>query len=230
MATAESAARTWLLVAAERREFDGVLKRFGKPEKLGWPVEFGCEVRRNGDRWLLVANGPGVNLVERALNNKVEVDGLVSTGFCGALDPSLRIGDIVLGGASVSRRAGQGPATVRADLVTLDRVAVTAAEKGYLRAKTGAAAVDMEAAAVGRRASEWGVPFYCIRAVSDTALEDLPLDFNRYRDGAGRFNRSRIALAALARPFRTVPGLLRLDRNCKLAAEALGEFLVDCRF
>jgi len=228
MATAESGRRTWLLVAAERREFDGVLKRFSKPAKLGWPVDFGCEVSGNGDLWLLVANGPGANLVEKALSKKVEVDGLISTGFCGALDPALRVGDIVLGAAAVSRSAGPAPACGK--VISLDRVASTAVEKSELRAKTGALAVDMEAAAVGRKAAEWGVPFYCIRVVSDTALEDMPLDFNLYRDAGGRFSRSRIALAALARPFRTVPGLLRLDRNCKFAAEALGEFLADCRF
>src|ERR1700744_3622338 len=110
MDTAESGRRTWLLVAAERREFAGVLKRFGRPGRLDWPVEFGCEVIGNGDRWLLVANGPGAGLVERALNKRVEVDGLISTGFCGALDPSLRVGDIVLDGSNVSRGAGKGPA------------------------------------------------------------------------------------------------------------------------
>jgi adenosylhomocysteine nucleosidase len=154
-------------------------------------------------------------LVDKALTKRVEVDGLISTGFCGALDPALRVGDIVVGGGKV---------------FTLDRVAVTAEEKRDLRARTGAVAVDMEAAAVSRKAAEWGVPFYCIRAVSDTAYEDMPLDFNLYRDAEGRFSRSRIALAALARPFRRVPSLLRLDRNCKFAAEALGEFLADCRF
>ena len=34
-------------------------------------------------------------------------------------------------------------------------------------------------------AAEWGVPFYCVRAVSDTASEDMPLDFNLYRDSEG---------------------------------------------
>ncbi len=87
----------------------------------------------------------------------------------------------------------------------------------------------MESAAIARKAAEWGVPFYAIRAVSDTALEDMPLDFNLYRDAAGRFSRTRIALAALARPFTRVPALLRLDRNCRIAAESLGDFFADCR-
>ena len=88
----------------------------------------------------------------------------------------------------------------------------------------------MESAAVARKAAEWGVPFRCVRAVSDTAAEDMPLDFNLYRDADGRFSRTRIALAALARPFTAIPALLRLDRNCRIAAESLGDFFADCRF
>jgi hypothetical protein len=88
----------------------------------------------------------------------------------------------------------------------------------------------MEAAAVKNKAEEWGVPFLCVRVVSDTAADDLPLDFNRYRNGNGDFSRSRIALAAMARPFSVMPRLIELDRNCRRAAHALGDFLADCRF
>ncbi len=204
--------KTWLVVAAERREFDGILKRFGPPAKLDWPAEFACEVERNGDRWLLIANGPGPRLVEQALEKKMDVNGIVSTGFCGALDPSLHVGDLV-----------------RERIYSSDRVAVSALEKSLLRKETGAAAVDMESAALARKAAEWGVPFYAVRAVSDGAGEDMPLDFNAYRDASGRFSRARIVLAALARPFTAIPALLRLDRNCRIAAESLGDFFADCR-
>ena len=225
MATADR--RTWLVVAPEGREFEGILKRFGKPSKLDWPVEFGCEVTWKGDRWLLVANGPGTHLIEQALEKKMEVNGIINTGFCGGLDPSLRVGDIVMSG---TLPVMIGSNYITGEIVTTDRVAITAAEKGALRAKTGATAVDMEAAAVSQKAREWDVPFYCIRAVSDTAFDDMPLDFNRYRDAEGRFSRTRIAFAAMARPMRTVPALLRLDRNCRIAAEALGETFAGCRF
>jgi hypothetical protein len=219
--------RTWLVIAAERRELDGILKRFGKPSKLDWPAEFGCEVTWRGDRWWLVANGPGKHLIERALQQKMEVNGIINTGFCGGLDPSLRVGDIVVWGnppGSIEAHFTSG------EIVTADRVAVTATEKAILRATSGAVAVDMEAAAVSQKAREWGVPFYCIRAVSDTAFDDMPLDFNLYRDSEGRFSRTRIALAALAQPVQRVPALLRLDRNCRIAAEALGETFAGCRF
>jgi adenosylhomocysteine nucleosidase len=217
-----------LLVAAEAREFAGILKRAGPARHLPWPgIEFAREIQWNGKRWLLVANGPGQSLASRALETKPDVDVVVSIGYCGALDPALRIGDIVV--------SGEVPKGVRAsfipgDVLTLDRVAVTAQEKRKLRDSTGAAVVEMESAAVAGKARQWGVPFRCVRVVSDTAEDDMPLDFNRYRDADGRFDPWRIAAAALARPFTALPGLVRLDRNCRLAAEQLGAFLADCQF
>jgi adenosylhomocysteine nucleosidase len=138
------------------------------------------------------------------------VDLILSVGFCGALDPALRVGDIV----------------DAAKVFTADRVAVTAAEKRALREETGAAAVEMEARAVEAKAREWGTAFRCVKVVSDTAAKDLPLDFNKYRDGDGRFSRARIAFAALRHP-PSLAGLMRLDRDCRRAADRLGEFLAN---
>jgi len=215
-------------VAAERRELEGILSRFGGDLKLEWPgAKFARAAERNGDRWWMVANGPGPRSVEKALAEKKNVNGIISTGFCGALDPALQVGDIVVSGEI----AFTAPLPfVRGEIFSADRVTVTAAEKQALRNRTGAVAIEMEAAAVKSTAAEWGVPFMCIRAVSDTAADDLPLDFNRYRNADGNFSRTRIALAAMARPFSAMPGLLEFDRNCRRASQSLGDFLADCRF
>ena len=114
-------------------------------------------------------------------------------------------------------------------LLSVDRVVGTAAEKARLFA-TGASVVEMEAAAVESRAREWRLPFFCVRAVSDTAGEDFALDLNEMRDAEGRFSRSRIVRRALKSPFRLVPELLRLNRNSGRAAKALGDFFADCSF
>jgi adenosylhomocysteine nucleosidase len=220
--------RTWLMIAAERREFDGILKRFGTSSDLDWPgVRFARQSEWNGDRWLLVASGPGTGLVRKALRRRTDVSGIISTGFCGALDPALQVGDIVVRGDSPVQ--SEMP-FVRGEILSTDRVAVRAEEKHELRARTGAVAIEMESAAVARKAAEWSVAFHCIRAVSDAASADLPLDFNLYRDAEGRFSRSRIALAAMARPFSVMPALLEFDRNCRRAADVLGDFFADCRF
>jgi len=88
----------------------------------------------------------------------------------------------------------------------------------------------MEAAAVAERARQWNIPFYCIRVVTDTAWESFPLDFNRMRDASGRFSRSKIIAAACRKPVAVFPELMKLDRRCKDAAEALGDFIAGCRF
>ena len=217
---------TWLMVAAEAREFEGILKRADAVRPLRWPeAAFSKEAAWKTSRWLLIANGPGPKLVERALERRHDVDRILSIGFCGALDPALRIGDIVVSGEVPK---GLQASFVQGDVVSVDRVAFTAQEKCELRAATGAAVVEMESAAVAQKAREWNVPFGCVRVVSDVAGDDLPLDFNRYRDADGRFERTRIALAALGRPFTVLPRLVRLDRDCRRAAERLGEFLANC--
>ena len=216
------------MVAAERREFDGIRKRLGNAKQLVWHgAKFACEAQWQGDRWWMLANGPGEELVLEALKEKKDVDGMISTGLCGALDPALRLGDVVVSGnAHIDSRAQFARGAVH----SIDHVAVTAAEKRTLRNQTGAVAVDMESAAVERKAAEWNVPYLCIRAVSDRAGDTLPLDFNRYRNARGDFSRMRIALAAIARPFTVMPQLMEFDRNCRRAAYALGDFLADCRF
>ena len=216
------------MVAAERREFDGIRKRMGNAKELGWQgAKFACEAEWQGDRWWMLANGPGEALVLEALKEKRDVDGVISTGLCGALDPALRLGDVVVSG---NARIDTRVPFVRGTVHTIDHVAATAADKRRLRNQTGAIAVDMESAAIERKAAEWNVPYLCIRAVSDRAGDTLPLDFNRYRNQRGDFSRTRIAFAAMARPFTVMPQLMEFDRNCRRAVDALGDFLADCRF
>jgi adenosylhomocysteine nucleosidase len=121
----------------------------------------------------------------------------------------------------------EAPATTGA-VLTMDRVAVTVRQKRELLA-LGCCVVEMEAGAVAAAAQDRNLPFYCVRAVSDTASESLPFDFNKFRDRNGRFNRGRIAAETLMRPT-AVPRLLELGRAARSAAESLGEFLVQCQF
>lgn len=231
--------RTVLLVAAERRELRGILWRCGRVGKLSWPVRFARSAELNGQRLLLVAHGPGRKLVSEAIDvvlREEPADAVVSTGFCGALDGSLEVGDVF-----VATRVENGCAAYEAaqpatgqpfrsgTLVSTDHVVCSVAEKERLSAG-GAAAVEMEAAAVAGRAGRHGLPFYCVRAVLDRATEGFTLDFNELRRSDGRFSRPRILRAALARPWAAVPQLMRLERRGRLAARALGEFLADCRF
>lgn len=228
-----------LAVAAEEREFAGLFGRAESKRRLiGWPVQCAWLAVVGTLRWLLVSDGPGALLAGRATSealSRCSVRCILSTGLCGALDARLEPGDTVHAAEVID---GQGarwePRDPRAGtkpvrLLSTGRVAVTVVEKRGLAAASGAAVVEMEAAAVAAQAARSGLPFYCLRVVSDGLKEELPMDFNRYRDGKGRFSRVRIAAACALRPW-AIPALLRFDRQCRCSAEILGECLVHARF
>jgi nucleoside phosphorylase len=114
-------------------------------------------------------------------------------------------------------------------LASIDHVAQTAEEKRRLRA-AGAWAVEMEAAGVAERAAHSGLPFYCVRVVTDLADESFGMDFNAALRPDGRFDTMRILAGAMRSPVKLFPELIRLHGRCQTAAKALGEFIAGCRF
>lgn len=229
-----------IAVAAEAMEFGGLLRRAGSVRRLEWPLRFAREAEIGGRRWILAAHGPGPRLAGQAVRVALERAGggiLLSTGFCGAAREGLEPGGIFIASEVVDAATGvrypalpvqAGAPFRRGTLWSQDRVAATREEKAQIAAR-GADAVEMEAAAVAAGAASRRIPFYCVRAVSDGATEDLPLDFNRFRDPEGRFSKWSITAAVLVHPSK-LTSLLQFRRTCGRAAEQLGEFLVHCRF
>jgi len=229
-----------LVVAAEPRELRGILRRCRGAKRLGWPLWFARAGDLNANRLVMVANGPGQELAAKAVGTALarsHPDAVISTGYCGALDSALAAGEIFVAvrveaagagfAAAVPAAAGRGWKT--GTLLSLERVATTVAEKSRLR-ESGAAAVDMEAGAVALAAQRAGLPFYCIRAVLDRAEEEFGFDFNALRGADGRFSRSRILKAALARPLERLPELMKIERRGRKASRALGDFIAQCVF
>lgn len=224
-----------VFVAAERREFDGLLRHLRDVAKLDWPLDFARRATLHGREVALVANGPGPKLAGTAVDvamRNVNVEALISTGFCGGVNRALEPGDIFAASEVIGAGSASAPKTERpfktGKLLSLDRVIGSSAEKAQLPA--GAGAVEMEAAAVAERAKQRNIPFYAVRIVTDAVWETLPLDFNKMRSADGRFSRAKIIAAALLRPVTALPGLIELNRRTKRAAQALGDFLADARF
>lgn len=178
----------------------------------------------------ILLTGVGRPAAERALadalQNRVPAR-VFSCGFAGALNPALRVGTVGFATEDAALRdallaAGAQPMR----FVTVDRVVVSAAEKAALRRETGADAAEMESAALETLCRARGVPFAIVRAISDGAEQDLPLDFNRLLRADGGLDFARL-WGALARRPDTVAGLLRLHRQCRLASERVAEVLLS---
>lgn len=228
---------TIAIIAAEDFELNGLRQRL--PGILGVslpPVRHAYRAEWQGHRLLLCANGPGFALAREAARQaiaKASPDRVWSVGLCGGLDARLRPGDMVTGEKVIDASTGESFEALAleelpgATVVSQDRVACDAAEKAALAAQGDV--VDMESAAVAREAKAHGIPFQCIKVVSDTAHEGFAIDWNRARDGGGRFAATRVLLEALRRPLRGLPELAHLYRRSRAGAERLGDWIGNCR-
>jgi nucleoside phosphorylase len=194
--------------------------------------------RLGGHELLLVANGAGARRAASAVDAAGETfqpDSAISTGFCGALDPALGVADVVVGtSVAADRRYEALPVSSTFPhhsgvVCSIGHVAQTAGEKCRLRA-SGAIAVEMEAAGVAARAQARGLPFYCVKVVTDLAGETMAHDFNAALRADGHFDTMVILRETSRRPLVRLPELCRLRQRSVRAARVLGAFFADCRF
>jgi adenosylhomocysteine nucleosidase len=164
---------------------------------------------------------------------------LIGVGVAGALTPDLGVGDLVVAfrvldcagetpppHAVLVVQAAAKPGARQGTLLSVDRPVVTAAGKAALAGQlgVGSAAVDMESAAWARAAAAHGIPCLFLRAVSDTADEELPGYLTECMDGDGGIRRSAVALRALAQPG-SIPVLLRMRRRVADCSQRVAAFV-----
>ncbi len=226
-----------VFVAADARECGPWVARWEAVTKPELPVHWARAGKFRGRDVLAVANGAGPARASLAVEavEKLRPAALVSVGTCGALDPTLQIGDVFVptevrgGGQTWALASLSGPAAKTGPLISVTRIAASASEKSQLRS-TGALAVEMEAAGVACASGRLNVPFYCVRVVSDLAEQDFANDFNKVIMSDGRFNIPALLLNAFARPLSRIPELISLAQRTALASKNLGDFLALCSF
>jgi adenosylhomocysteine nucleosidase len=174
---------------------------------------------------------------------------VLTCGFAGGLNPDLKLGEVVFETSvpSSSRResaqtesgeklepthvgyynlnekliaAGAKPAK----FFCADRIATTVGEKKKLREETGADAVEMESGAIHAVCRERGIPCATVRVISDTAGEDLPLDFNQLFKPDMSLDYGKLAWAVMKSPGK-IGALLKLQKRTRFAAEQLADIL-----
>lgn len=160
----------------------------------------------------------------------------ISSGLAGSLRVNYPIGQICAARDVVELETGR---SVEADLGMLRQaerhgVAIigkllTSADmilssEGKSRLGKMGEAVEMESFAVMTEAAAAGVPAIAIRAISDAADEDLPVDFGSMLDDGGNVNGSKVAMTVARAPHK-LPALMRLAKNSRSASKKLADFL-----
>jgi hypothetical protein len=231
------------------REARSFWKEFPKQERLeGSP----CPAWFAGPSWLTILamrTGVGPDAASRAadwLVSRPVVAGLpyrpsfvLCAGFAGALDTSLKPGELVLAEDIVSEDGAvyptNWPGTLsgvwnpplhRGRVLTTGAIVPTAKDKRKRREESAALVVEMESAPVARLCAREGIPFGCLRAVVDDASMSLHPAIVRATTGGVCL--WRLGGALLVRPW-LVRDLWKLASLTRLAARqlalGLGELL-----
>jgi adenosylhomocysteine nucleosidase len=191
-----------------------------------------------GDGALLAVSGIGRAAAAAAANVLVEAgaSALMTFGMAGALDPALTPGSVVLPreviagdgarfqcSSSWRARVAAALAPVRAVtegiLLTSDRAIETPSDKAAAFHSCGAAAVDMESAAVAEVAARHNLPFIAVRAIVDTAADKLPRAVVA-ASRAGRVKFGRLIAGLVLAPGEIV-SLIRLTQRYRVAMRSL---------
>ncbi|HEX3914358.1 MAG TPA: hypothetical protein VHW71_12685 [Steroidobacteraceae bacterium] len=216
-------------LASEARTLGPSLQRAGTPalRELAW-----------ADGGLLAVSGMGEAAAAAAASHLVEagVSALMTFGMAGGLDPALEAGAVVMPLELISAAgvalpvcrtwrervaAAVGPLRTVSDgtLLCSGGAIGSPADKAAAFRSTGAAAVDMESAAVAQVAAAHSLPFIAVRVIVDTSADRLPRAVIA-ASRAGRLKFGRL-IAGLAVAPGDIAALLRLARRYRIAMRSL---------
>lgn len=177
----------------------------------------------------VIVTGMGQENAHRALLKALDADTprlVLTCGYAGGLNPQLQCGDIIFDADPTTNlsahllKLGARPGIFHC----AKRVAVSAKEKQALRGQTRADAVEMESSVIRELCQQRGVAAATIRVISDDALADLPLDFNRLTKPDGNISYGQLALA-IAKSPGLIPKLRRFQRELDTCSRKLADAL-----
>jgi len=177
----------------------------------------------------VLLTGIGQRSAEKAIRRALSEQSpklVLTCGFAGGLNPELKVGEVVFSSdddfplSSALLAAG----THAAKFHCAERIASTVGQKRALRESTGADAVEMESGVIRAICREHNIPSATVRVISDSAEEDLPLDFNLLMDAGQNLSYGRLAMTLAGSPGK-ISALLKLQRQTKDAAEKLAQVL-----
>jgi nucleoside phosphorylase len=235
------------ILFALNRESQAFRREFAPQQRFpGAP----CWARFCGPAWLTVFvmhGGIGAGRTEKALdwllskpvlgNVPYQPKVVLTAGFAGALRENLQVGDVILATEVMNTQGETWPVTWPAALpdepwqpplhrgrvLTASKLAGQPEAKRSLGQQFHADAVDMESAVVARKCTQKGVPFGCVRVISDAVQTGLSAKLVSLLSG-GSISPLRVALALLTKP--TIVGeFWRLARHTRYAGEQLGKAL-----
>ena len=213
--------------------------RLGKTS--AWPGKWGKQ------NIILVRSGVGMQRAKDAtlqIIDRFQPRVLISTGYAGAVQPGLNVGDLVIANTIIEEIKGQkhspdsdwfdraigvpspnGVKTIIGGLLTVDTVIHTSAIKHELGKKYDVQAVEMETSAIAEVAREKGVPLLSLRVISDRLDQEL-IDSSSFLGSDGEISTLKAGWYVLRHPG-SIRNALSLRNQTQVATKIMTRFLSD---
>ena len=240
------------VVVSMEREVSAFVKRMGTGrggtslEALGERADLGMVEEPATVHITGVGKEAALSGMDNLMHRTARPDSILALGFGGALRDSLSTGDLVLSRrlyapgeddllhsderllrlAQEILKGPNMPAYYVADTLTVPKVVVSSVEKRELAKGTTAWVVSMEDYWIAKTAMRYGIPFLSVRAVLDTACQELPSNLAGLANIRGLKQGLSVMASVLVRP-QNVPRLVKLSRQMKLAQESLAHFTLS---
>ncbi len=215
-----------------------------KKLKAGLPIEIQQDV-------FLCLSGIGHESALFAAKKLValKVDALISWGVAGAIDNSLKSGDVILASSiingenrySVSEdwlsRVSEHflpsePNIFSGDIASCKEICASIADKQHLSQNTGALAVDMESAAIAETATENNLDLLVIRTISDDADTAIPEAILKHTNNLGQPRIFNFMLSCILKPkqIREISSLASGYKKGLASLSEIAQLLKDSHF
>lgn len=183
----------------------------------------------------LCLSGIGHEAATICANNllSLNIDALISWGVAGAINDSLKPGDLLIAESVIGReykyvvsnewlnrmkayfmKMSSNPKI--APIASTEALCTSAKDKKYLSQKTGAVAVDMESAAIAAIAKAQNIDFLVIRSIADDANTSIPEAVIKHTDSLGRPKLFGFIISCLKKPVQ-LSDLIKLGYYYKKA-------------
>ena len=216
-----------------------------------------CEGMIDNIPVLLVRTGIGIKKAKLAIEITIknfEISLVISTGFAGALQDKINVGDLVSSKNilyatnlddskdkefTIDDSLEHNKYFVKkinktcdgldfpihyGDTITVNNIIFSAAKKSWLGKESKAIAVDMETFAIADVALNNRLPFFSIRSISDDVKSDLNLEKLGDSLSSDDFNLNKTSWELL-KDFKNVSHLMKLRKQSIIASRKISRFI-----
>jgi adenosylhomocysteine nucleosidase len=195
----------------------------------------------------LCLSGIGYESARHAANEllRFNIDGLISWGVAGAIDPSLNSGDLIVANTIISPDIMYSTSNewknklseyiqnkygkvINADIASSREICASTSDKENLLHRTNALAVDMESAAIAETAKNNNLDFLAIRTIADQAHSSIPEAVLKHTDNLGNPKLLKFVLSCILKPGQ-IRDIIILAKNYNSALKNLSDIASDLK-